>query len=177
MLKAAIVRFDTTVAAAIQSWPAWLHVPMTIVTTVGQPAVLGVVAAIIAFRAWQLSQLRIVYSLGAGVLAMGVNMLLKHYVHRTRPDTLYVSNMFFKSSSFPSGHAFSAAVLCGLFGYLAFKYLPGSWHIAVPILLGLFTVAVGISRVYLGAHYPTDVIAGWILGAAAALVIIMCFKP
>jgi undecaprenyl-diphosphatase len=177
MFKAAIVRFDTTAAAAIQNWPSWLHLPMTIITTVGQPAVLGVVAAIIAFRAWQLAQLRIVYSLSAGVLAMGANMLLKHYIHRTRPDTVYVSNMFFKSSSFPSGHAFSAAVLCGLFSYLAFKYLPGSWHIVVPILLGVFTVAVGVSRVYLGAHYPTDVIAGWILGALAAIVIIICFRP
>jgi len=177
MLKAAIVRFDTTVTAAIQGWPAWLHVPMTVVTTVGQPVVLGAIAVVIAFRAWQLNQLRIVYSLTAGVAAMGANMLLKHYIHRTRPDTLYVSNMFFKSSSFPSGHAFGAAVLCGLFGYLAFKYLPGSWHVVMPILLGLFAIAVGVSRVYLGAHYPTDVIAGWILGALAAIIIIICFKP
>jgi membrane-associated phospholipid phosphatase len=177
MLKAAIVRFDTAVTAAIQSWPAWLHVPMIVITTIGQPVVLGVIAGAIALRAWQLSNMRVVYSLVAGVAAMGANMLIKHYVHRTRPDTLYVSNMFFKSSSFPSGHAFGAAVLCGLFGYLAFKYLPGGWHIAVPILLGIFAIAVGVSRVYLGAHYPTDVIAGWILGTAAALIIIICFRP
>jgi len=133
-------------------------------------------AATVGALAWQHSERRIVYALGTGVLAMGANMVLKHYIHRTRPDTLYVSNMFFKSSSFPSGHAFGAAVLYGLLGYLASTHLPGAWHIAVPILLGIFALLIGVSRVYLGAHYPTDVLAGWLLGVLATAIIIICFK-
>lgn len=177
MLKELIVRFDTSVTATIQSWPTWLHIPMTIITTLGQPAALGLAAVAVGAWAWQESERRVSYTLGTGILAMGANMLLKHYVHRTRPDTLYVSNMFFKSSSFPSGHAFGAAVLCGLLGYLAWTHLSGPWHVTIPVVLGIFALLVGVSRVYLGAHYPTDVLAGWALGALTAVIIIICFRP
>ena len=177
MLKDAIVRFDTTVTAYVQHWPGWLNVPMLVITNTGQPLAMLVLAVAVGVFAWQHAQMRIVYSLTAGVLAMGANTVLKHYVHRTRPDTLYVSNMYFKTSSFPSGHAFGAAVILGILGFLAAKYLPAPWNIVLPIFFGLFIFAIGISRIYVGAHYPTDVIAGWILGLVAAAIIIIFFKP
>ena len=177
MIKDAIVRFDTTVTALIQHWPNWLQGPMLITTTIGQPLVLGLVAALVGFVAWQNSQWRIVYSLLTAEVAMAANMLLKHYIHRPRPDTLYVSDMFFKTSSFPSGHAFGAMVICGLLGYLAIKYLPAPWNLLVPIGLSVFILAVGISRVYLGAHFPTDVLAGWILGLVIVVLIVIGIKP
>ena len=177
MVKDAIVKFDTNMTAFVQHWPAWLQMPMLVITNVGQPAVMAFVAAAIGFWAWQHASMRIVYAMGTGVLAMGANTILKHYVHRTRPDTLYVSNMYFKTSSFPSGHSFGATVILGLAAYLAFKYLPAPWTYAVPAFLILFILAVGISRVYVGAHYPTDVIAGWGLGAVVVALIIVFVKP
>ena len=177
MLKDAIVRFDTTVTAYVQHWPTWLQVPMLVITNTGQPLAMTILAAAVCVFAWQQAQMRIVYSLTVGVLAMGANGLLKHYIHRPRPDTLYVSNMYFKTSSFPSGHAFGATVVLGILAFLAAKYLPAPWNIVLPIFLGLFIIAVGISRVYLGAHYPTDVIAGWVLGAITATLIIIFIKP
>lgn len=177
MLKDAIVRFDTTVTAFVQHGPSWLQAPMLVITNTGQPLAMALLAAAVCVFAWQHKQMNIVYSLTVGVLAMGANGLLKHYIHRPRPDTLYASNMYFKTSSFPSGHAFGAAVILGILAYLAASHLPAPWNIVLPILLGFFIVAIGISRVYLGAHYPTDVIAGWILGLIAAALIIIFFKP
>lgn len=177
MLKDAIVRFDTVLTGYIQHWPGWLHTPMLVITNLGQPAVMTALAAAIMILAFRQAQMRIVYGLGFAVLAMGVNTLLKHFVHRTRPDTLYVSNMYFQTSSFPSGHTFGATVICGLLLCLSLKYLPAPWSYWVAMGLGVFVVLVGISRVYLGAHYPTDVIAGWLLGAIAVALIMVLVKP
>ena len=85
--------------------------------------------------------------------------------------------MYFKTSSFPSGHAFSAMVVCALFAYLAVKYVPGLWGWIGAILLIVFALLVGVSRVVVGAHYPTDVLAGWLLGAIFAVLIIIFIKP
>jgi undecaprenyl-diphosphatase len=173
MLKDAIVRFDTTLTGFATSWPSWLHLPMVVVTTLGQPAVMCVAAGTVMIVAWQNAKPNIAYCLSIGVLAMLANSLLKHFVHRTRPDTLYVSEMYFKTSSFPSGHAFGSTVICGLLIYLSLKYLPAPWDVAIALSLGVFIFLVGLSRVYLGAHYPTDVIAGWILGGIVVALIVM----
>ncbi|HKX24110.1 MAG TPA: phosphatase PAP2 family protein [Candidatus Saccharimonadales bacterium] len=172
MIKDAIVRFDTTLTTFVTSWPTWLHAPMLVVTTLGQPAVMCVAAGAVMLFAWQNAKPQIVYGLGIGVAAMLVNSLLKHFIHRTRPDTLYVSEMYFKTSSFPSGHAFGSTVICGMLAYLSLKYLPEPWGAVAAAGLGAFILLVGVSRIYLGAHYPTDVIAGWILGGIVAGLII-----
>lgn len=172
MIKDAIVRFDTTLTSFVTSWPSWLHVPMVIATTLGQPAVMCLAAGGVMLVAWQNGKSHITYGLGVGVAAMLANSLLKHFVHRTRPDTLYVSEMYFKTSSFPSGHAFGVTVICGLLLYLSLKYVPGPLGPIVAAGLGAFILLVGISRIYLGAHYPTDVIAGWLLGGIVAGLII-----
>lgn len=176
-MKDMIVRFDTSVTAFVQHWPGWLLTPMLVITNIGQPLCMAILAVLVGVWAWQKSLPRISYSMAAGLAAMGINGILKHYIHRTRPDTLYVSQMYFKTSSFPSGHAFSATVICALLAYAAFKYLPAPWNIILPIALGAFALLVGISRVYVGAHYPTDVIAGWGLGALFAVLIILLCKP
>ena len=176
MIKDIIVKFDTALTGFIISWPGWLHAPMLAVTTLGQPAVMCVAAGAVMLYAWQNAKPNITYGLGVGVLAMLANSLLKHFIHRTRPDTLYVSEMYFKTSSFPSGHAFGSTVICGLLIYLSLKYLPEPWSVVAAWGLGVFIFLVGISRIYLGAHYPTDVIAGWILGSIVAALIVVIAK-
>lgn len=98
--------------------------------------------------------------------------LLKEFIHRTRPDTVYVTAMKFKSYSFPSAHAFGSMVVYGLLAYFAYNYLPAPWNLLAVVGLFIIIFLVSVSRVYLGAHYPTDVIGGWILGLAALLLII-----
>ena len=94
-----------------------------------------------------------------------LNDVLKDWFQRTRPapvDSLIPAQAF----SFPSGHAMVAAAFYLYIGYLAWRLLPGRWRIICAALLVLVAFLIGLSRLYLGVHYLTDVIAGYIAGIA-----------
>jgi membrane-associated phospholipid phosphatase len=175
MLKESIVRFDAKLTIAITGWPAWLRVPFIAVTFIGQPVSLIIFAAFTAYLTWNSPP--VVWSLAAALGAMLINTLLKHFVHRTRPDTLYVNRMYFKSSSFPSGHAFGGVVVFGLLAYIVAHYITEPWGAVAAVLISLLIASIGLSRIYLGAHYPTDVIAGWALGSLFLWGIISTIQP
>lgn len=100
------------------------------------------------------------------IVLLPLASLLKIFIRRKRPATLYVNNMKVKSYSFPSSHAYSSALACGYFAILC--AMNGAILVA-PFILAV-AVVVGVSRVVVGAHYPSDVIAGWALG----LVVLAC---
>jgi undecaprenyl-diphosphatase len=107
----------------------------------------------------------VLLTLGGGQLLLS---LLKLAVDRPRPEI--VSHLVeVLTLSFPSGHAMGAALTYGTLAALACRFAPGRasriclWAVAV-----LATLLVGISRVYLGVHWPSDVLAGWCAGAAWA---------
>lgn len=86
-----------------------------------------------------------------------MNVLAKHAFSRARPD-LWLSISPETTFSFPSGHAMqSMAVACGVVALVWHT----RWRNASIGIAILFVVAVGISRVYLGVHYPSDILAGW----------------
>ncbi len=90
--------------------------------------------------------------------------LIKWVAHRLRPQGIsYIALP--QSFSFPSGHAVMAVCLYGFIAFLLFKNFKGATKKAIIIVAFLLlSIAVGVSRVYLGVHYPSDVIAGWYLG-------------
>lgn len=110
----------------------------------------------------------------AGIIAfvtIAFGSLLKLVLRRRRPITDYSKNMFIKTFSFPSGHA-AGSLVSFVMGALI---VGNKWPEFMTIALVLAIVScfmIGVSRVYLGAHYVSDVIGGWIIGAIGLAVII-----
>lgn len=97
----------------------------------------------------------------------GVQLLvfsIKVFIARPRPDPT-IPEVFARGFSFPSGHAASSLVGYVTIAWLICMVTPrGTLRATVWLTAALLTFAIGLSRVYLGVHYPTDVVAGWILG-------------
>jgi undecaprenyl-diphosphatase len=95
---------------------------------------------------------------GLSVVGSAVlNVAAKNYFARTRPD-LWLSITPETTYSFPSGHAMASATLAMAGVFLSW---PTRWRWPVAIAALTFALLVGISRVYLGVHYPSDILAGW----------------
>lgn len=127
-------------------------------------AVVGVLAFLIHRKRWH-----------AGVLAATVLLadisseFLKHLYGRPRPD-LVPHGSYVYSASFPSGHStLSAATFLTLAMLISSLEPNRGTKIMVFVLAFMLVLAIGFSRVYLGVHWPSDVLAGWCLGAAWAL--------
>lgn len=98
-----------------------------------------------------------------------ISTLLKTAFDRPRPDIVHTTRVF--TSSFPSGHAMLSAVTFLTLGALLAKANPDPRVKGYFVSLAVFlTVMVGLSRVYLGVHYPSDVLAGWCVGSAWAIL-------
>lgn len=109
----------------------------------------------------------VVVAVGGGFL---LSTLLKEVFNRPRPD-LVPHGSFTYTASFPSGHSMLSAVtyltLGALLARLQTRRVLKAYLLAIAALL---TLLVGVSRVYLGVHWPTDVLAGWSAGAAWAIL-------
>jgi undecaprenyl-diphosphatase len=154
---------------SIPAGPAWLLNAMTDITALGGYAVLTLLtvgaALYRALKNDRISALVILGAIGSGTL---LSSFLKIGFDRPRPDIVeHLTHA--ASSSFPSGHAMLSAITYLTLGALMARSEPNR-RLKAFILSGalLLTILVGFSRVYLGVHWPTDVLAGWCLGAAWA---------
>jgi undecaprenyl-diphosphatase len=90
---------------------------------------------------------------------------LKEFFHRKRPDLPLIRTL--DNFSFPSGHALSSFIFCSVLVYLVWKGgLRKAWKWILSVLLILFSISIGISRIVLRYHYASDVIAGFCLALA-----------
>jgi len=102
--------------------------------------------------------------IGAMLSGVLVSQTLKHLINRVRPQI--ISHLVVATSpSFPSGHAMNNTIFYLLLTYLSWRIFKNKeLSFVVAFVGGLLVALIGFSRLYLGVHYPSDVIAGWMLG-------------
>jgi undecaprenyl-diphosphatase len=151
--------------------PPWFEEIGRDATALGGVAWLTFTTIVISGFLWLDNKLHMMlFTLAATIGGTVLSLVLKELFARPRPDLVpHLSHV--STSSFPSGHSMLAAVVYLTLGSLLAAVMPNRklkvYVLFVAILLAVF---VGISRVYLGVHYPTDVLAGWLAGLVWALV-------
>lgn len=166
-MRKTIIEFDVNAARLVGKIPAWHRKWFHVLGLITMPMVwCGVLAFLLATKiiphtVW--SQTLIVICL------IPVGALLKYIFKRNRPPTIYANHMKIKTSSFPSSHAYASMLALG---YLAYLVSGVVWW-PVAFLFALIILTIGISRVHLGAHYPSDVLGGWIIALCVLLMIIV----
>jgi undecaprenyl-diphosphatase len=159
--------FDRAVRAAVQAWAAPLATRgLLAVTMLGSEWVMLPLGAVVVWRLAAIGRARQAALLAlAGLAAELVSQLLKVAFHRPRP-AVFFSLSPAETYSFPSGHAFVGSVFYGLLAAILITFACSrrqrGW-IAAGAALTAFLI--GFSRVYLGYHYPSDVLAGWTCAA------------
>jgi undecaprenyl-diphosphatase len=150
--------------------PAWLQETARDVTSLGSTIVLGIITFAVVGYLFLARRPAVAWlMLGAVLGGVAINNLLKYAFARPRPDFVTHAARVF-TTSFPSGHATLSAIT-----YLTMGALLARIHHSLAIRIYLMSVAVflilliGMSRIYLGVHYPTDVLGGWCIGAAWAM--------
>jgi undecaprenyl-diphosphatase len=151
--------------------PDWVHEVMRDLTALGGIAVLTLTTvAVIGYFALQRkygSMLYVIVTVGGGLV---VSSAAKEAFDRPRPDLVPYGSLV-HTASFPSGHSMMAAVAYLTLGVLVARTLSRTrLKVYVLMLAVIATLLVGISRVYLGVHWPTDVVAGWLAGVVWASV-------
>ncbi|HEU4961325.1 MAG TPA: phosphatase PAP2 family protein [Sphingomonas sp.] len=168
--RALLLAFRQPGDLALPVGPHWLEHAMIDLTAMGGGTVLTIavvatLGALAVERLWLTAGL-VVAATVSGSLAVD---LAKHLVARARPD-IVPHLVEVSSMSFPSGHSANSAIVWLTLATLLTQVIPNAalrrYVLAVAMLL---VAAIGVSRVYLGVHWPSDVLAGWSFGALWAL--------
>jgi undecaprenyl-diphosphatase len=175
--------FDQRVTLYVQSFRSTgLTQCMTVITHLGSAAVTIAIALSLllyahAYNPKFLAEVRVLAICLSG--SWLTNEALKAFFQRARPDAPALVSA--SGYSFPSGHAMISFAFYGLLGYLLWQYgrrQPGLTVRLGALVAWLLAITIGISRIYLGVHFPSDVIAGyaaggvWLTGCVMVLFII-----
>lgn len=162
--------FNTAVATAIQSFRGGLDPLVIEFTSIGNPASMAAICLVMCLILLVARQRESLLFFAANViLAVLFIQALKFIFAIPRPTADPLIPLP-QSYSFPSAHSFMSLIVFGLVGLVIFRAL---WRKGVPrntaaipgIILDVIAIFIGVSRVYVGVHWPTDVLAGWLLAA------------
>jgi undecaprenyl-diphosphatase len=170
-MRDAVHTFDRVVGDWVARLPLWLKPMMLVFTMIGEPPfTVGVAAAVLGYGA----ALNKPFYEEAGLIALitiTITSLLKFVLRRSRPRNDYSKKMWIKTFSFPSGHAAGSLVSYLMAAMIIANKFPdftvAAWTVAV---VGCLLIA--LSRIYLGAHYASDIIGGWIVGGIGLAIIL-----
>ena len=166
---ATLVRWDLATAAAVhgRATAAGLRLFDTL-TQLGSPAAMALLGTAGAILLWRRGlRTMLVAWVAAFVGGLLLDQAVKLVVHRDRPE-YGAAYLHGHSYSFPSGHSMGATIGYGVLAYVLVRvHQPLRGRRALVYgLAALIALAVGVSRVYLGVHYPSDVVGGWAAGSA-----------
>jgi undecaprenyl-diphosphatase len=169
------IRLDLGVSHALQFYhPAWLVGLAEGVSFLGSPLFVVILALVLLticyIKRWRIEMVRIFLVLSGNLLTL----ILKPFFGRDRPQPGFVFKLFNEASfSFPSGHSLCAMLIGGYFWLLSANW-PTKQKRAIRLLAVIFVLSIGWSRIYLGVHWLTDVVAGYIFSfiwlAAVAVI-------
>jgi len=132
------------------------------------PATLLIAGRLLYGQHWRSLTYWLIALLGGACL----NHLAKLWLHRIRPSLWDYPPL--PDFSFPSGHAMSSMVFVAA---LILLTVHKPWHRWVWFLGGLFVMTIGWTRLYLGVHYPSDILAGWMLSIAWVIAVSLVVRP
>lgn len=127
-------------------------------------AIAAILIAVLYYLKKKRAAILLTFGLGGAAL---INVLLKLFFARDRPD-LWATVVTETSYSFPSGHAMGSSALA--FSLIVLLW-PTKWRWWAILIGGIYTLLIGLTRLYLGVHYPSDIIAGWAVSLAWVLIV------
>jgi membrane-associated phospholipid phosphatase len=142
---------------------------------VGMTIIASIVTALMVWR-WR-SRTPLVLMVIAVAGSLLITVVGKASVSRVRPPLVDAVPPYEHSFSFPSGHALNSTVIAGLVAYLILRRLDSALQRGLVVGLAvLWAVSIGLSRVFLGHHWLTDVMFGWVIGLAWLAVVITAHR-
>ncbi|WP_282858200.1 phosphatase PAP2 family protein [Pseudoclavibacter helvolus] len=142
---------------------------------IGMPIIAIATLLVLSIRRRSWTPVILIVAAGGGSLLMTV--VGKNFIGRVRPEQSEAVPPFETSASFPSGHTLNAVAVVGVIAYLLIlRRQTRRARVLIALAAALFALTVGLSRVYLGHHWFTDVLAGWVLGAAWLAFVIFAHR-
>ena len=152
---------------------------VTLYTDVGGPVGMPIVATLITvLMVWRWrSRTPLVLMLIAAAGSLAMTTTGKAVIGRARPPLSQAVPPYETSPSFPSGHTLNATVITAVLVYLLLRRLDSAWARTAAVVVGaVFVLSMGLTRVFLGHHWLTDVVAGWALGLAWAAAVVTAHR-
>ena len=142
----------------------WLDQLVTTVTEFGDTLVVTtIVIAVAAFLLWQKLWRTLAYWLLATAGGSAINSAIKLAIHRVRPGDMHYSGV--SIYSFPSGHSTTNAVVFGFLAILLMRQVRPAWRAVITAIAVVYVLLIAASRLYLGAHWFSDVMGGLAFGS------------
>ncbi|GLF95347.1 phosphatase PAP2 family protein [Streptomyces yaizuensis] len=172
---------DRSMARRLHAWavtqPDAVHVNRILSDWVWDPWTMRALAAAVCVALWwRRERVLAVWLAGATLVGTLLQQVLKAAVGRERPswpDPVDSANL----AAFPSGHAMTATVVCGLLLWVAVELgASRRWLRPAVAVAVVSVVGVGLTRLYLGVHWPSDVLGGWLMGACWVLCAITLYE-
>ncbi|AMX00337.1 phosphatase PAP2 family protein [Rummeliibacillus stabekisii] len=173
-----IVRFDQTLISFIRGFESHtLTSIMKFFTFIGSFPVVLVLFLIASYILYCVLRCRAeVFLLGTVILGTQViNQVLKIFFHRARPDFHLLIDV--GGYSFPSGHAMSAFAFYGILTFIFWRHIPNRFgRTTIVLFSSILILIIGTSRIYLGVHYPSDIIGGYFVSSIWLTIVIWFFQ-